>query len=350
MVNGHSQPFVVRALLAGLVLSVIPACSSFHPVEQTRYTLLNEQSYGTFGMRDAHWVAYDDQHSRFSACTNGAAGNHHPRECSHLDRPVFDWDGGKCPPSHDDLAQGEALVKTSHGICIQGELSAYVPCTNPPNQCSNSNSNKRDFDGSNMWGAGVGLTFSRLGDQPWNPQENAVKGVAFDLILFPEDTKLGGSELNLRVQVPSILLKKDVDVEYDQPLMTDEGAVIGPNGDGTASRHGCDSKIRDANFPITLADVSSTGTVTSEQHPYGSSYWQLPTNDDDRDWGPSPVEPGHNQFEWNQVAHPPGREKNYEFDDTNVLGIHFQVAHPKIPNFTAYPFSFCIDNLAFLTE
>jgi len=334
-----------RATAIGLLLCAASACSSFNPVEQPRFTLLNGQTYAAFGI-EAHWVAYDDQHSRFSACTNGAAGNHQPRECSHLDRPFFDWDGGKCPPKPEQLDQGR-LVPGSNGICIQGELSAFLPCSHGPAQCLNAVRNTDKQDASNMWGAGVGLTFSEGGEEPWNPHDHGVRGVAFDLSLFPEDTKLGGSELNLRVQVPSILSEKDTKITFARPLMTDDGSVLDTNGDV----HDCDSNdVVESHKQLTLASVSDgQGPITSDLHPYGSSFWQLPPSEKGPEWGPSPVQVGHNEFSWHDVAQPPEPDSNYSFDETKILGVHFQVAHPKESK-TAYPFAFCINNLAFLME
>jgi len=344
VVTVHRQAVSLRATTLGLLLCTASACSSFNPVEPSRFTLLNEQTYEGFGLA-AHWVAYDDQHSRFSACTNGAAGNHQARECSHLDRPFFDWDGGKCPPSAQDLDQGRRLVSSSNGICIQGELSAYLPCSHGPAQCLNAVRNTDMQDASNMWGAGVGLTFSEEGVQPWNPHDHGVRGVAFDLTLFPEDTKLGGSELNLRVQVPSILSEKDAEVTFARPLMMDDGSVLDTNGDV----HDCESNdITESHKQLTLANVSH-GPITSDLHPYGSSFWQLPPGEKGPMWGPSPVQAGHNEFSWKDVAPPPEAYSNYSFDETKILGVHFQVAHPQDSK-AAYPFAFCVNNLAFLME
>jgi len=352
VVGRHGARLSAQTRVLGSLLLIVSGCGSFNPVAERRFVRLDgdRASYARLGIPGAHWVAYDDQHSRTAACTNRVAGNHPASECSHLDRPYFDWQGGKCPPDPGQLDQvNQTLAHVTDSICTQGVLSALVPCNNAPEQCRNSQQNSFDFDTSNMWGAGVGLSFSEDGKRAWNPDEQGVKGIAFDLLVFPEGTQLGGSELNLRVQIPSVLVEPDdTSVEYDQPLLREDGSLVDMNG----NLRSCEVEGISARGVRRSLDAggSETDVITSEQHPYGSSFWQSPVRDgDERDWGPSPVALGHNEFSLDEVAHPPG-DKTYVFDRSKILGVHFQVAHPKLGNRTAYPFAFCIQNLAFLLQ
>jgi hypothetical protein len=249
----------------------------------------------------------------------------------------------------EDLkAVNETLANVTDSICIQGELAAYVPCHNPEAQCLDSKTDGLSQDASNMWGAGVGLSFSDEGKQPWDPTAYGVKGVAFDLELFPESTHLGDMGLNIRVQIPSVLLSDDTDDTYNQPFLTEAGSVVDTNG----NVYDCHSKgVATDKVSSPTLQATSSGTITSEQHPYGSSFWQTQKNiDAGGEWEPSPVASGHNEFAWTQVAPPRGAPR-YRFEASQILGVHFQVAHPKNDTrTTAFPFAFCINHLAFLLE
>lgn len=339
-----------NACALGFLLLAPSACGSFNPVAERKYALLdNAKAFMDMGIQGPHWVVYDDQHSRTGACTNAAAGNHLPSQCSHLDRPSFGWDGGACPDPEKLQKVNDTLPKATESICIQGAIGAYLPCSKA-SHCLDSFLNGQPQDTSNMWGAGVGLSFSIDGKQAWNPADHGVTGIAFDLELFPQDTKLGDNNLNLRVQIPSILSNdEETNMTYNQLLLTEDGSVVDSKGNVYPCNPSEDvGSLRDG-LPGTLANVSDQRPITSEQHPYGSSFWQDEKAINSQLWGPSPVEPGHNEFELTQVASPPS--SSYTFDSSQILGVHFQVAHPQSDSRTTpYPFAFCIKNLAFLTE
>lgn len=339
-----------QALALGALLLGACACGSFDPVTQTQHTLLNRDSYEALGMLGAHWVAYDDQHSLTAACTNGAAGNHDPEDCSHVYQPHFDWQPSKCPPEPAQLDDGRiADPKGDSAICFHGELSAMKPCTNPDTQCYNPE--QRDV--SNMWGAGIGLAFSGDGKTPWIAHAHGIRGVAFDLSLS-DDTKLAvddstASELNLRVEVP-IMLPATTPVPSSRPLMRENGTVIDLKGNVHHCAAGAPAEPSFDRKKTTLRSIVSgdTQTITSELHPYGSPFWQKSAG---RAWGPSPVRLGHNEFEWGDI-YPPPQPDTYpiEQQEMAILGIHFQVAHPNMGNTAPLAFVVCIKNLALLSE
>jgi len=343
-----------QALAIGVFSLGACACGSFDPVTETRHTLLNADTYEGLGMLGAHWVAYDDQHSLTAACTNGAAGNHEPEDCSHIYQPHFAWKRSKCPPDPAQLEDGRiADPKANSAICIHGELSALEPCTNPDTQCYDPGVG----DVSNMWGAGLGLAFSGDGKTPWLAHDHGVRGVAFDLSLS-DDTKLAvdartASELNLRVEVP-IMLPAATPVPSSRPLMRENGRVIDTDG----KLHDCAAGELPA--PVfdrketTLSDIVSSDSqtvVTSELHPYGSPFWQKSA---DSDWGPSPVRLGHNEFEWADIYPPPQSAQGDSYaihpESMPILGVHFQVVHPRNGNTAPLAFVVCIKNLALLSE
>jgi hypothetical protein len=266
-----------------------------------------------------------------------------------LDRPFFGWEGGKCPPHAEQLESvNQALANVTDSICIQGELAAFAPCNNREAQCLDSVQDGQRQDVSNMWGAGVGLSFSDDGKQPWDPAVYGVKGIAFDLELFPEGTHLGDTGLNIRVQIPSVLPPDNTNVSYNQPFLTEGGSVVDTHG----NLYACDSDgVSTSRVTSPTLEQTSSGTITSEQHPYGSSFWQTQQAiEAGGEWGPSPVAPSHNEFAWTQVAPPPGGQ-TYRFEASQILGVHFQVAHPRIDTrTTAFPFAFCINHLAFLLQ
>jgi hypothetical protein len=348
-----SWPNVCLRIVAVSGLLAVSACSSFDPIEVPRYTLLVPENFDKLGIADAHWIAYDDQHSVTAACTNGAAGDHLPSECSLLLKdPPFTWDGPKCPPSAESLSEGEiAPLEANGSICITGELRPLSHCVHPQAQCYDTTDGG---DVSNMWGAGVGLSFSASGKEPWDAGKHGVKGVAFDLSGV-EESQLGGSGFNLRVEVP-IVLDGKTKIPSDRPLMRDDGSVLGLDG----KLYGCNSgqiteptTTPSPELSAVRADPDSQTVLTSEQHPFGSAFWQTPKT---QLWGPSPVQIGHNEFDWPAVAPPPESQNTqhfvpyYSFDKSQVLGVHFQVVHPTPSNQSTVSFHFCIKNLALLLE
>jgi hypothetical protein len=343
MVTVPRQRVSLRAAALGLLLSGVCACSAFDPVEETRFELLHEGDHPQLEIFGAYWHAYDDQHSRTSPCTNGAAGRHAPEHCAHLDKPRFSWQGTKCPPSATQLEAGNPIHPEPNGsICIQGQIEKLLDCENPKEHCYSPNGQ----DVSNMWGAGVGLEFSNDGKQPWSAVKHGVKGVAFDLNFLPEN-----GDLNLRVEIPTVFLPGQEPVSPNRPLMRDDGSVIGTND--KLYRYDCDAQklVGPSTINVTgsLADVVATGSsdnITSDQHPYGSAFWQP----NPMDWDPSPTRRGHNEFRFDEVALPPATDgDNYPFDKRQIAGIHFHVVQGIDKNETK-PFSFCISNLALLYE
>jgi hypothetical protein len=340
------------ACLGALAISLlaVSACSSFDPVKATRYMLLNADNYDALDISDAHWVAFDEQHSFSAACTNGAAGNHAPKDCSEVYAPWSGWKDPKCPPSEAELSQGYLADPGSNGaICIQGVLRRTLACNTGSAQCFQANG----LDVSNMWGAGLGLTFSKFGKDAWSAPAHKVRGVAFDFS-GSEETRL-----NLRVGIP-IVLAPDIPVPSDRPFMRSDGSVLGTDG----NIYNCDStqskEPRVDRSTTTLKDAlveeHARDPVTSERHSYGSAFWQSPSANPS--WGSSPVEVGHNEFAWSAVQQPPEAPPhagepdpyNYPFSSAQILGIHFQVVPPPKGNKVDLNFAFCIRHLALLLE
>jgi hypothetical protein len=89
---------------------------------------------------------------------------------------------------------------------------------------------------------------------------------------------------------------------------------------------------------------------SSEQHPYGSPFWQTVLSEH---WGPSPVRQGRNTFFWENVHRPPDGRKTFPtkepFEGAQLLGLQFHV-FPEKDGGTETPFSFCISDIQFLTE
>jgi hypothetical protein len=375
MVAVFSRRSSVGALAIGLVLWAVSACGSFDPVKERRFKLLPREHDVTLDMEGVHWHVYDDQHSLKSACTNAVGGNHDSGECSTLTKPRFPWDGEKCPPNPEQLKDGDPAFTGPHEpICVYGVISRVLECTEEtsPVRCYNADP---DGDVSNMWGAGVGLQFSRDGNTAWNPTGHGIgpiKGVAFDLVDLLASS--GASGLALRVEFP-IVLEADTRVPFGKrPLMRDDGRVIGTDGKLLGA---CPTPTR---FPpagddplqnAVLADLVEPGqTVTSNQHPFGHPFWQLPqTGIPKPEWNPSPVSRGHNEFLWKDVKAPPQTkdENNYDFpryvdsdltleltpdelEQYDLLGIEFHVVHTKNNMKSDIPFAFCIENLAFLLD
>ena len=341
----------------GLVCCALCACSSFDPVSVPNFEYLQVGDNPGLGITGAEWVAYDDQHSRTSACTNGATGNHDPSECSELEQPHFEWEGSKCP-------DGKSEVYTFHDakpngpVCIRGWLRKMLPCEliseaqrmkhSAEAQCvSTTDLNGKSVDTSNMWGAGVGLAFNS--NEGWNAPAHGVIGVSFDLSVLP-DTELGANALNLRVEIPIALSETLALPRQEKPVTRSDGSVIGPNG--KLYRYDCKSTlITQTDFPErtgTVADLAVDGEpmlITSQLHPQGSPFWQPGTKSL---WQPSPIKAGHNEFKWSSVL--PPAESGYEFDAHKIVGIHVQVVHPDPANLTDVQFDFCISNLAVLKE
>jgi len=345
-----------RASLVALVAFSACACSSFDPVEVPRFELVGQGDNERLEITGAQWVAYDDQHSLTSACTNGAAGNHDPDKCSLLYDPPFDWDEPKCVKGAAQLEDGK-LKDPGKNICIQGVLRPYEGCQSSAQQCLEttiavgSTNTKEQVDASNMWGAGFGLAFTSHG-KGWNAKAHGVVGVAFDLSGM-EEAKLGPKALNVRVEVP-IVLAPETKLPQ-QPVMRDDGKVIGIS-DGNLYHYDCDSmnvvteRLPEEQRTGTLNDVLSekggSRLLTSELHPLGSPFWQEGTVSN---WVPSPVHVGHNEFKLTSVL--PPKDSEYVFDeDAEIVGIHFQVVHGDPSNKEDLPFSFCIANLAFLLK
>ena len=144
-------------------------------------------------------------------------------------------------------------------------------------------------DYSNMWGAGIGLDLNAEGATDAGPGEK-----------HPYDPASHG--------VVGIAFEIDV-----VPL----------------------PKLR-VEFPMLLPDGTST-----EDHPDGSPYWEA-----DSDYSASPVEQGRNEVRLQDVRSP---RTNYQFDPQKILAVQFHV--PAITSGTSRgAYTFCIENLEFLTE
>lgn len=339
----------LRALMLALACSAQCACSAFDPVEPPRFERLAAGNNPKLAIKNAHWVAYDDQHSLTGACTNGATGNHDASLCSLLYDPWFGWDGPKCLSGERDLSKGDIADPGVDGlVCVQGVLRPFAPCDPAGVRCLDTTNNNEFVDASNMWGAGVGLAFTGEDGKGWNADLHGAVGVSFDLTGI-DDADLGAKALNLRVEVP-IELDGSRPLP-DQPVMRDDGSVIGT--DKKLYRYECDSRqVSESELPSSytgqLSDVLS-GTkprlLTSELHPLGSPFWQPGSPSA---WVPSPVHAGHNEFEFGRVLAP--KDSGYDFHDTAIVGIHFQVVHADSAEKVDRPFAFCISNLALLMK
>lgn len=323
-----------------VVLLACAGCGSFDRVGERRYALLDgdSQTYDRFQISGAHWLAYDDQHSTSFACTNGAAGNHPPDECSLLlKQPPFSWVGPKCHLDPKQLEEAKLDEPGQDGLWVQGIRRKLQPCVTPhPTQCY-----ELGGDVSNMWGAGVGLIFSSDGTTPWNAALNHVRGIAFDFVGSAE------TRANLRVGIPT-LLEEDTPLPPGRPLMRTNGSVLGTDG----KVYDCESRvIAELAAPERLSDAhvdGESGPLSSGQHPYGPSFWQLRAVDDFR-WRASPVVEGHNEFEWSKVMPPPEPGINYAFDPAQILGVQFQIVSQTATDEDLL-FAFRIQNLALLLE
>jgi len=334
-------------LVASLAVSALSACSSFNPIGETRYTLLNDDNFGQLGMVGPYWHLYDDQHSHTSPCTNGATGNHEPAQCARIDAPLsFEWDGRKCPPSDDQKDDLARVVNSQNGrICLQGMLDGVLPCVVKDGPRCKDNGG----DTSNMWGAGIGLEFNQE-PQEWDAVGRGFRGVAFDLTIFP-----AGGALNLRVELP-VALAGDTLIPEAHPLMRGDGSVIAT--DGRVYSYSCELNQLVPSLqmqrPIELCDAvvpyDKDCRATSYMHPSGSPFWV--STDRDPTYRPSPIlHEGHNEFEWDDVTAPPG--SGYDFNAEKMLGIHFHVVHTennKEEIAASSGFHFCIENLALLPK
>ncbi|HKO47540.1 MAG TPA: hypothetical protein VJV79_07450 [Polyangiaceae bacterium] len=332
------------------LLSMVSACSSFHPIEERRYKLLNRSNFAELWNRGAYWHAYDDQHSHTSPCTNVNAGNHPPAHCARVvTPPFFDWDGGKCPPTGENKATLTRPILPDDGrICLQGSLDPVLPCVDGMTPTCNDEGG----DASNMWGAGVSLDFSADG-QPWDAEGAGFSGMAFDLKIYPEQ-----SAISLRVEMP-VLLRSDMELP-NNPLMRDDGSVIGTDGELYSDCRGVKPFPHAKHRPLVLRDAvdpaSAETMIVSSKHPRGSPFWREGV-ETDPNWDPSPVNPGHNEFSWGEIKRPPP-EKNsvpehdqYTFEMKNMMGINFHIVVPQNESTTsASGFHFCIDHLALLQK
>ena len=333
----------VNALALSPLLFAIAACSSFAPVGETRFVLLNESGYKLLGMpsEEPKWAVYDDQHSPTFSCTNGAAGGHRSAECSVVYKdPPFD-PGPRCLKDKNQAESGDLRAPGPEGVCIQGMRPHMLHCVDhqvSPDRCYED----AGLDVSNMWGAGVGLSFSSDGNTPWNPEEHGVTGVAFEFS-GPESVRA-----NLRVGIPTVLKDSDV-ISDERPLTRFDASVVDTKG----NVYDCDGKVADHyERSNKLSDVRVDGKpsiLTSRQHPSGSSFWQP---DPQTNWIASPVVDGQNQFDLKEVLPPPlttPGTKGFDFDRTQMLGIHFQIVYQDRKN-DELPFSFCIKNLAVILK
>ncbi|HYP97985.1 MAG TPA: hypothetical protein VER96_04875 [Polyangiaceae bacterium] len=338
-----TQSTPLSALALGLSLFGLSACSSFDPVPETHFVLLNSSTYESLGMTSGpRWVVYDDQHSPTFSCTNGAAGKHAPEDCSLIYKePRFKAGGPKCLWERDPSDDGALPEPGPEGICIQGVRRPMLHCEDretAPDRCFDD----ADGDESNMWGAGVGLSFSAEGTTAWNPNDHGVTGIAFEFT-GPKSVKE-----NLRVGIPTLLNESAV-VSSERPLTRSDATVIDKNGKVYTCNGTSVPPVQRTN---TLADVRVDGqpsTLTSGQHPSGSSYWQEGSS---TSWVASPVVDGQNQFDLSKVLPPPLKDsgsKGFEFDRTQMLGIHFQVAYQENKH-SELQFGFCIKNLALILK
>jgi len=335
----------------GALFLGIAGCSSFDPVSGTRFKLLNQDTYAELDMPDAHWAAYDDQHSARFQCTNGAAGNHDSSKCSSVTEPRFEWTGPKCIADLPKKGLDQGLIQEHkvdgifEPICIRGVLHHREDCLQPGvgTRC-------RTYDGdtSNIWGVGVGLTFSADSKTGWNAESHHVKGVAFEV------TGSTGTLDKLRVGIPTVL-DPDTAIPAESPLIRTDGTVVDTEGNlydchtevvpgGPVAR----AKLRDVNVEDPFA------TVTSDQHPNASPFWQSASTPS---WTMSPAVEGQNRFDLSEVLPPPlstdlpVNPVSYPFTrKTQILGIHFQVVQPKENLKEDFEFSLCIKNLAFILE
>ena len=69
--SGTRKPERPGRLAFALVCAALPACGSFDPVSVPHFEYLHVEDNPELGITGAHWIAYDDQHSLTSACTNG---------------------------------------------------------------------------------------------------------------------------------------------------------------------------------------------------------------------------------------------------------------------------------------
>lgn len=128
------------------------------------------------------WYPYGDKYGE-AKCT--MVGLHAPEECSTITSP-------------DPLVPG--FPNTDGEMCTSGETAVVLGCKEGVPRCTLGSP-----DYSNMWGAGIGLDLNAEGapsgepapKAPWNPDEQGVVGIAFDIDVVPPP--------GLRVEFPIVL-------------------------------------------------------------------------------------------------------------------------------------------------
>lgn len=328
----HSSALVV---LVGGGLLFIPACYPTDPFPIPQSSFLEINKSGAFVSEElgiqGQWYVYGDTYGKPQSCFD--VGQRDESVCStvtypevHLPEVDFPNSGGR--------------------MCISGVVSKLLPCCTEQAfaaglyQCVGVNEinclEDGELDHSSMWGAGMGfdldLQLKKGGIRdyeaihartPWNAADHRVIGIAFEL-----EWHNAGQAPPLRVEFP---------------MQINESIQL-PKNQGTV-RLTASGELD----PLKPDSVLPAG-ASSEEHPYGSPFWQLPG---ETDWKRSPIVEGTNTILWEDVFPPPPTERNYldrsAFAGEQLLGIQFHVI-PDKEGAVATPFSFCISDFRFLTE
>lgn len=279
------------------------------------------------------WYVYGDAYGENSSCAD--VGMHERADCSSV---VY-------PPAH---VPELGFPNRGGKMCVSGVAARVLPCCTEESEgndesfsCSGANEincfTAGDLDHSSIWGAGIGFDFSfdpaengrrdhesLRSRAPWDALSMGVIGVSFELEWHAET-----AEVPLRVEFP-------LQIEESIRLPDDQGTL---------------RLDEDGNVETIAPGEVLPAEFSTEEHPYGSPFWQRAGAND---WEPSPVVPGKNVVLWENVYAPPEPRDNYmkgaePVSGDNLLGIQFHVI-PDSQGEESVPFSFCISDLRFLVR
>jgi hypothetical protein len=284
-----------------------------------------------------YFYVYGDAYGNPRSCVD--VGKHSEQSCSSVESPAVHSPNLGFPNENGEM-------------CVFGEVAEVLPCCKAsfeddpeaPEECHGENvlscseKTASDLDHSSMWGAGIGFDLALdpkdsgnrdygaiHSREPWNASEHRVVGISFEL-----NWHRAGGPILMRVEFP-------MQIKEQIQLPPDRGTLF----------LGADGQLQEILPGGTLPAGSST-----EWHPFGSPFWQEPN---ETEWKASPIKQGYNEIFWEDVFPPPETMNNYlrrgEFTGDGLYGVQFHVIpQPDETNPGSVDFSFCIQNLKFLTE
>ncbi len=326
----------VFGLVAAVALLIGPGCEPLDPLPVAKGVYPDVTSDGVIDSEDldihGQWYVYGDAYGSPKSCTD--VGYHAQEQCSSVAFPETHL------PSLDFPNAGGKM-------CISGVVAQVINCctesavADESSQCTAVNEincfEDNGLDFSSMWGAGLGFDLDLHPEQegvrdynaiaarePWNADQHRVIGISFHLEWHASDPPPP-----LRVEFP-IVLEED---------------VVLPEAQGTVRL------TAEGELTSYLPGETLPAGASTEEHPYGSPFWQ---EEGETEWKRSPIEPGENTVLWEDVFRPPVEENNYmmpgdPFPVDQMLGVQFHVIPDSLGK-SHVPFSFCISQVKFLTE